>query len=379
MASAPLDSDESRRLLALTRSDREAASSSLASLSRDEQVALVCEAPLSQRAEVLGLLPQPEEVIPLLPEAELCFTVKAVGLHDAAWILACATPEQLVAAVDLDAWRGYEIDVETLGEWVAALAEADGNTLLRATQALDAELLVILLRSRTTVVQKPTDDDGWQPPANAQTLEGQFYFVTKGESDDAAELVTLLRGLFQEDYWSYFRLMQGAIWELDSDCEEWALRWRAGRLQDLGFPPWDDAMSVYRFIAPEDRAQIPEAERPLDVEAWQLPVWLPDLPEAADSQHRIFRAIAALDEEERRAAFYAFVAVANKVAVADRMALSDAESTPQAIDKAARFISEGLVHVAKERGLSEPDTLRRATLERLFRVGANLDPASARS
>ena len=379
MASAPLDSDESRRLLALTRSDREAAAASLASLSPDEQVALVCEAPLAQRAEVLGLLPQPEDVIPLLPEAELCFTVKAVGLHDAAWILACATSEQLIAAIDLDAWRGYEVDLETLGEWVAALAEADGTTLLRATQALDPELLVLLLRSRTTVVQKPTDDEGWQPPEHAQTLEGQFYFVTKGESDDAEALVKLLRTLFQEDYWSYFRLMQGAIWELDSDCEEWALRWRAGRLEDLGFPPWDDAMSVYRFIAPEDRAQIPEAERPLDVSAWQLPVWLPGLPDAAGSEHRIFRAMAELDEEERRAAFYAFVAVANKLAVADRMALSDAESTPRAIDKAARFISEGLAYVAVERGLSEPDILRRVTLERLFRVGANLDPASARS
>ncbi len=228
------------------------------------------------------------------------------------------------------------------------------------------------------MVQKPDDAEGWDPPPKSQTLEGQFHFVPLDESDDAAALVTLLRGLFEEDYWSYFRLMQGVIWELDSDCQEWAQRWRAGRLQDLGFPPWEEAMDVYRFIAPEERARVPEEARPLDVAAWQLPVWLPLLPDTGGPETRIFRAIAQLGEEERRAAFYAFVAVANKVAVADRMPLSDAESTPRAIEKAARFASEGLAHVAEQRGLPDPDVLRRVPLERLFGIGANLDPLSAR-
>ena len=378
MASAPLDS-ESRRLLELARTDRVAASSSLSMLTLEEQVALVCEAPLAQRAKLLELLPEPAAVIPRIPEAELTFMVKAVGLHDASWILACATPEQLVAGVDLDAWRGYEVDLAVLGEWIASLAEAEQPALMRAVQALDPELLTLLLRSRLAVFLKPNDDESWQPPEHAQTLEGQFYFVTLDENDDAEALVTLLRALFQDDYWSYFRLMQSVIWELESDTEEWALRWRTGRLQDLGFPPWDEAMSIYRFIAPKDQASFQQAERPLDVEEWRLPVWLPGLPDPGGAGQRMFRAIGALEDQERRAAFYAFVAVANKVAVADRMPLSDAESTPSAIEKAARFISDGLAHVAGERGLDDPEILRRLTLERLFCVGANLDPLSARA
>jgi hypothetical protein len=306
------------------------------------------------------------------------FTVKAVGLHDAGWILAAATPEQIIAGLDLDAWRGYQVDVATLGEWIAALAEADPEALVRAARALDPELLVMYLRARLLVVQKPSDDPGWEPPLHGQTLEGQFYFVTRDEGDDAAPLVVLLRGLFEEDYWTYFRLMQGAIWELDSDTEEWALRWRAGRLQDLGFPPWDEAMSIYRFISPQDRARVPDAEDALDVDAWKLPVWLPSLPDAATSRHRLFQALASLRDDERRAAYYAFVAVANKIAVADRLPLSDVESTPRAIEKAARLISEGLAHVAGARGLSDAEVLRRVPLERLFGIGANLDPVGAR-
>jgi len=378
MASAPLASDASRRLLELARRDRDAAVAELAAASPEEQVALVCEAPLAERVRLLALLPRPEEVIPRLPEAELCFVVKAQGLSDAGWILAHATPEQIVASVDLDAWHGYEPDLPTLSQWIAALADADPKALLGAARALDPELLVLMLRSRVGVVQKPTDAEGWDPPDRSQTLEGQFHFFALAEKDDLEDIVALLRTLFEEDYWTYFRLMQGAIWELDSDTEEWALRWRSGRLQDLGFPSWEEAMSIYGFIAPTERTRVPDEEAPLDVGSWSLPVWLPSLPDAQQTRHRVFRAIAELPADERSSAFYAFVALANKVAVADKLPLSDAESTPRAIEKAARFASEGLALVAEAQQLPDAEVLRRVTLERLFRVGANLDPLEAR-
>ena len=72
------------------------------------------------------------------------------------------------------------------------------------------------------------------------------------------------------------------------------------------------------------------------------------------------------------------MAVANKVAVADAMPLSDATSTPRAIAKAAQWISEGLAHVADQNDLDDIEVLRRVGLERLFSVGANLDPERAR-
>ena len=97
---------EVRRVLALARTDKRSAEQQLAALSLDEQLALVCEAPVATRARMLELLPAPEAVIPLLPEAELCFTVKSVGTDDSSWILEHASNEQLAACIDLDAWRG---------------------------------------------------------------------------------------------------------------------------------------------------------------------------------------------------------------------------------------------------------------------------------
>jgi hypothetical protein len=56
------------------------------------------------------------------------------------------------------------------------------------------------------------------------------------------------------------------------------------------------------------------------------------------------------------------------------MNLGDAESLPRAIDKATRIASEGLEYVAHENTVSLEEALQRAPLERLFRVGVNLNP-----
>jgi hypothetical protein len=367
---------KARRILELARADRAAAREAFSKQPLDAQVELVCETPVSRRAELLDLAAEPERLVPALPPAELCFTVKAVGLDDAGWILEHAAPEQIATCVDLDAWGDLAPDRARLGEWLTAFADAGEEALLRAVGALDFELLTLALQSRVQVLLQPSDDD-WTPPPGAVTLDGQFHLLARDEEDDLADVVDLLRLLFQRDYWVYFRLVQAVLAESEADTEEWALRWRSGRLQDLGFPPWEEAMRVYGWLPPEQRAQLGEPGRLHAVGEWPLPIWMPRLPAGAARDPLLFRALADVPESERRALLFAFLALANAVAVADRLPLGDAETLPAAIDKAARVASAGLAHVGSARGLEPAEVLRRTTLERLFRVGASLDPSVA--
>jgi hypothetical protein len=367
-----------RRILDLARTERATATEAIRKMAIEDQVALVCDTPLARRSIVLGLLPFPEEVIPKIPEAELCFTVKAIGIEDSAWILQYATPEQVVACVDLDAWQGNSPNRATLDRWLDSLAHSGDESYLRGIQALDPELVVLFLKHRVQCIQKPDEDDDWQVPEGSQTIDDQFFIVPLRESDDLEAVLAMLHSFFVADYWTYFRMMQGVIHELDTANEEWALRWRTGRLEDLGFPTWDRAIQIYRFIRPEDRAQIPETEEALEAGEWHLPVWMPRLPASRDHAHLLFRAFAELDPSERQGAFFSFIALANRIAVADHMELSDAESTPQTLEKAAEFASAGLEFIAAENGLEISDAVRRTSLERLFTIGANLNPERAR-
>jgi hypothetical protein len=365
-----------RRILELAKRDREAARAALSTLPVEEQVALICESPVRRRAELLELVNAPEEVIPLIPPAELCFVAKAVGLDSAGWLLEHATEEQIAAAIDLDAWNALVPDRGRLEEWLTALSDAGDETLARAAHGLDFELLVLLLRARIGVFLAGRNDDV-EPPAGALTIDGQFHLVPLRSGDDLEDVLRMLGTLFSQDYWFYHRLLQAVSQELDTETEESALRWRSGRLQDLGFPPLEDAKRIYSFVRRDQLASLPSGPRALEVGEWPLPVWMPSLPAGADSDHLLLRALAALDDEERRPLLFAFLALANRVAVADELPLGDAETLPAATEKAARIASVGLAHVARENSLEPPELLRRMPLERLFVVGANLERNAA--
>ena len=377
MAQPSVPAREASRIRALARTDRDAARAALAKLDLDAQVALVCESPLARRAALLELVSDLAEVIPRLPPAELCFVVKAVGLADAGWLLEHASEEQIATAVDLDAWNGLLPDRGRLGEWLAALGQAGEETLLRAARGLDLELLVFQLAARFSVLLVGRDETG-DVPASALSLDGQFFLIPRASGDDLEDVLLLLQTLFQHDYWFYHRLLQAVSAELDTDLEEWALRWRNGRLQDLGFPPLEDAKRIYSYLPREQLGKLPSEPRTLEVGEWPLAVWLPSLPVASDAEHLLFRALAAFPEAERRPLLFAFLALANRVAVADELALGDAETLPRATEKAARLASLGLAHLARESGAEPADVLRRATLERLFTIGVNLEPRSER-
>lgn len=363
---------EASRILALARSDRAAAREALAKLDAGAQVALVCESPLARRAELLDLVSAPEQVIPLIPPAELCFIVKSIGISDAGWLLEHASEEQIATAVDLDAWDGLAPDRGRLGLWLAALGDAGEEALLRAAHGLDFELLVLELGARLSVVLTGRDES-IDLPASALSLDGQFHLIPRASGDDLEDVLALLQTLFQHDYWFYHRLLQSVSTDVDSDLEEWALRWRNGRLQDLGFPPLEDAKRIYSYLRPEQLAKLPPEPHGLEVGEWPLAVWMPQLPVARDAEQLLFRALAALPEQTRRPLLFAFLALANRVAVADAMPLGDAETLPRATEKAARLSSLGLAHLARENAVEPAEVLRRTTLERLFMIGANLE------
>jgi hypothetical protein len=136
-------------------------------------------------------------------------------------------------------------------------------------------------------------------------------------------------------------------------------------------------MRIYGFLRPERMADVPDDDSALDFESWALPVWMSELPGERSDERALFRATREVGAEERSAVFYALIALANRVAVADRMDLGDPESLPGAIDKATRFASDGLEHIAAASGLPLDETLRRVPIERLFRVGTNLDREAA--
>jgi uncharacterized protein DUF6178 len=351
-------------LLRLGRSDRAAARARLRELAPEEIASLCQELRPEARTEFLMLLDRPEAVVPLLPEAELVHTVRAGGMSEAAWLLEIATPEQRVACFDLDCWNGQALVVPRVQEWLDALVEAGRPTLVKALGEIDLELLILALRAETRIAVVAKEDippDGWFSP------DGVVYFGV--QSDQSPHRVKeIAESLAADEPALYWRLVYGALFESPAECEEEALHWRTVRLSDLGFPDREQAMRVYRTLAPER------------VTDWVPPSGSSELVAAISLPRQLRGSLlgeALLKLPERQAADVLgyVLGVANSLAVADGLSLSEPESVPRALEKAVRGIDAGLRDLARSRNQAPERILERTSPLDLFRVAATADPS----
>jgi len=353
-------------LLRRGRKDRRATRELLRTLAPADLAAACQDLRPEARNEFLMLIDHPEEVVPLLPAAEVCITIRAGGMSEAAWLLELGTPEQRQACVDLDVWREGTIRHERAIEWIDALIEAGRDTLVKGLTDLDPEFWVLSLQRMTDVVVVGREDER---PEGFFTEDGVVYF--RGQSDaDFARVKEVMQTAFSEAQPYYWKLVYGALFELPSECEEFALRWRQGRLADLGFPDFETAMRVYRPLQPDALESLPldslESESPAAlVRQHELPAQL--------RGSLVGEALSELSPERAADVLGYILGVANSIAVADALPLSDGDSVPKALEKAVRGIDRGLRALA-ERTRTAPARLLETTRPLdLCRLGFTLD------
>jgi hypothetical protein len=359
----PRERSSGSELLRLARRDRAAARAQLALLPGEEQADLCRSLAPAARGAFLMLLDHPEEVVPLLPEAELVHTIRAGGMSEAAWLLELATTEQRLACFDLDCWKGGKPDLAKTREWIDALIEAGRETLVTGLGEIDLDLLLLALWPDTQVSVVGKDDD---PPDGAFTADGMVYFRV---ADDALQRVhEIAHAAFSLAPDLYWRIAQGLLFELPSECEEYALRWRTRRLSDLGFPELEDAMRVYRPLDPDRVEDFGTQEFGGGglVRAHELPKQL--------GGSLLGEALLELAPGRFTDVFGQVLAVANWLAVADDLPLSEPDSIPQALRKAVAGIDRGLRELSQRRNQPASEVLARTRPLDLFRVGATLDP-----
>lgn len=351
-------------ILRLARSSRDAARAKLRGLDPERQVLLCLELRPELRSELLLLIDQPERVVPLLPEAELCATARVGGMSDAAFLLELCTPAQARACLDLDCWAPLRLEVDRALEWLDALVEAGPPTVARLFGEVDPEVWVLALRSITEVAVLGKEDD---KPEGWLSVDGMVYWGPR-EGTDPARVEQLARALFDRSPADYWKLVYGLLFESSAECEEWGLRWRAGRLADLGFPEREQAMQLYRPLRPEDAPvwHYPGAESAV-VEQRSLPRQL--------QSTLLGEALGRLPAQRAGDVLGYVLAVANAVAVADRRRLSESDTVPAALEKAVGGIDRGLRELSKLRGEPPEDVLDRTPPADLFRIAVALDPA----
>ena len=337
--------DRLDELTELARKAPDRVGEELADLPVRAQAELVLRLPPRERLEVLLHAPKPMRLVRALPDVEFYLTVREVGPTDALPLIALGSAPQLCHLVDLESWRRDTFDAGRSGAWVALLLESGEPTLRRFLRDADDELLVLLFKKWARVSQIE-DEDSPDIHGHGETESGTesgflspdgFHRFAPLIPEHAPVIRRLAETLFLEYPERYHRLVWSALWDLPSEIEELALQWRQSRLEEHGFPPWDEAIHVY---APPTGVQTHPA--PLEVESPDK-VPAPRLPlRGTTAAHPLVRALDRLPAEDRERLLHELISLANHLLVADGVDVGEPEEHRASVRKAAGYVGIAL-------------------------------------
>lgn len=326
-----------------------------------------------KRLELLLAEPNAAAVVARVPIEDLYYLVKGVGLADAPDVLRLASPEQLVGCLDLDLWDRDRLANARLFEWLEILAELPPNRLAALARELDAELLALIVGGHARIYD-PTlrEVPGEETPHGLyRAPDGTFVVeILIADATRARTLERFLDRLYRADLDFARMILIEAKWGTTAELEEESYRWRTARLIDMGFPPWDEAIGVYRLVDPGARrpAVAPVARDPSDPPTLPVP-----FAESLGGESFLGRVLAEIDDADLVARLSAgLVALLNWVLVADRVDPADLDMVREVSARGRDTISLGLEWTAEGDVARARSILEATPLAELFRTGYSL-------
>jgi hypothetical protein len=320
-----------------------------------------------RRLEILLSQPDPGGVVRALPGDDLYFLIQDVGLADAPELVQLASPEQFQTIVDLDAWRGDTPDPLRILPWLRAASgsarhgEAGERRWREKVAALDPELVSLLLRSTLRIHDLEEDPDpDFESDRFLRTPEGRFIVEFIPDGADYVAVRRLLDDIYALDPFRAARLLSSVRWEIPSALEESALRWRAGRLSDLGHPTREEALS---WFARPPRPGAPEGEAGSGARA--PGIWLA----AQGGGSLLDRAAARLPPGDLARFEAGAMSAANAVMVAEGVDATDPDAVRGAVASARAMLELGLEAVAGADPAGAAAALAGTPAKRLFQRG----------
>jgi len=286
-----------------------------------------------QKLDLIFSAPDPEQLVRALPPQELYFALVDIGPDDAAELVAMSSPEQFRHFVDMAAWHGPDEGPRTAEviRWLRLAREGDDDPekFRKQLWSLDIELLALVLRRELRVHDLTEEEPA--PPHNPgmayYTSDRRFLLEFAGSSEFGA-LRQLIDDLYAQDPFGAGRLIESVRWEVPTELEESARRWRDGRLRDAGVPEFEEAISFYARPAQQKKQEGSDAPGTRALATAARPV----LDEALEQ--------LAGDELER--AEESIVYAANSALVANRVPLDDSDEVRDQLAQARATLSLGL-------------------------------------
>jgi len=215
----------------------------------------------SDRLKVLLDLPDPGRFVRSLRADELHHLIVSIGIGDAHDLIVYATSEQRRAFIDLDSWSGCRWVPARLDRIIELALDVSVDFALSTVGSLGDEVLALHVFKSCSVslVHDNVSGDGL-PDATFESPDGEFW-ISCGDKDDIPRIRRFMGLMFAKGVAFAHRILLAGMNDTVSSLEEQAFYLRDARLQDLGFPSYDERVALWEpFDTGTVRRQIEEEE-----------------------------------------------------------------------------------------------------------------------
>ena len=325
----------------------------LRTLGPKERMDLILSDPDAKR---LAAAMQPQEVFWLLKE---------IGEADALGLLQVASAQQCLFILDMELWDGYTFSEEKACLWLSYFMEGGEPRVHELLKHVDFEFLQLLLGRELVVGGGIGDFSDDEERFGDYDLTFDDVFMLSFKNPKHSQVVgAFLKMLVKLDNPLYTALMEGIKGDVDLELEDQLQRFRTGRLEDLGFPPLDEALSIYGRVNPasfelhDDKELLQSAG-----ECGGL------VPIAATEETLLFRALARADSEPLLQELNYLV---NSALVAEGSAFADPEAMTAVAKRVCGYLNLALEQLCGADEAMAARVLSREALKRLFQLGYSI-------
>ncbi len=293
-----------------------------------------------------------------LPAEDVYATIIDVGLADSTEVVQLATPAQFRAWIDLAAWQRDRMDPLEVLHWLRAARGDDDEDFVKKVRSLDIEVLELIYKKLVVVHDLEEDPDVDPQGTTMELVEGRYLLEFRIEGVDEAALRRLTYDLTTHNPFELSRFIEAVRWESVMELEEAAYQFRRARLEDMGFPPLEEAQKVFTWVDPETVGRPAAPSRAL-------------APVTGYSDY-VAAAFRGLDPVERQNLETEVRYLVNCVLVAESAEPGDPEAVKRLSAHARDYLDLGLEHYTGGDPERATEVVRETTLRALFQVGFSL-------
>jgi len=351
---------------------------------------------MSLRSLVSGVVPQfpqvqPDnevEVLQELPVETLYLALKDADPETSLWFYENAVPSQVQGLMDIDCWEGSQFLPERAAGFFKDLSFMHPVKLNEYMKGLDPEFVVRTLLEFCDV----QDNDLQNPPEMDENQfiispDNKYLLVLKTEDPGVREaLGQWLNRLSASNLELMRRHLESCKWEQISDLEEFSYQIKKGRLEDMGFVDFHEALALYAFgsaaelrakllndpISKNQKMRVRSIEDAVEEgEATLNEEWLPTpLSDSLNADGFLAKALAEVKNTQlREILLQEILRTINSALAADQVLHLDLDSIRKSSARSRKYLDLGLTYISQGKVETGAQWLESQPLSEIYRLG----------